>query len=65
MLYLCGGLFWSLDWTAGRGFGFAFMERDWPAPGSGADFRRVLWPALLFMLLVGGLILSFLWPAGR
>lgn len=64
MLYLCGGLFWSLDWTAGRGFGFAFMERDWPAPGSGADFRRVLWPALLFMLLVGGLILSFLWPAG-
>lgn len=62
MLYLCAGLFWSLDRSAERGLVFAFMEGDWPSPRPAAALRRVLVPALLFMALVGGLILSFLWP---
>lgn len=65
VLYLCGGLFWSLDWSAERGLTFAFMRGDWPMPSSASAFRRVLWPALVFMILVSLMMLPFLWPLLR
>lgn len=30
LIYLCAGLFWSLEWQAGRGVVFSFMQKDWP-----------------------------------
>ena len=65
VLYTCGGLFWSLDWRPGKGLTFAFTEQEWPAPSSMATFQRVLWPALLFMVLVSLMILPFLWQGRR
>ncbi len=65
VLYACGGLFWSLDWRPGKGLTFAFLEPEWPASPSTAAFRRVLWPALLFMVLVSLMILPFLWQGRR
>ncbi|MEW6349800.1 MAG: hypothetical protein AB1646_12110 [Thermodesulfobacteriota bacterium] len=59
-LYLLGGLFWNLKWVPGRGTIFAFMEKDWPIPEIQQGFRKVLWPALIFMLIVFLLMLPFL-----
>jgi len=60
ILYGAAGLFWNLDWRAGRGVTFAFLEPDWPAPG-GASFGRVLGYATAFMALVtGSLVYVFL-----
>ncbi len=61
MLYISAGLFWNLDWKAGRGVIFAFMEKDWPVPSSGPAFSKIFWFALPFMILVASMILSFLW----
>jgi hypothetical protein len=63
VLYLCGGLLWNVDWTAGRGLGFAFTAERWPPGDSAATFRRVLGPALLLMGLVSAMILQLLWLA--
>lgn len=63
VLYLCAGLFWSLDWRPERGMVFAFTESDWPRALSGPVFWRVLLPSLSFMGLVGGMILYLLWGA--
>jgi hypothetical protein len=60
LLYLCAGLFWSLDWQAGRGPTFAFMEPHWLSAPAPAPFRRVLWPALLLMVVVSLFIASFI-----
>ncbi len=65
LLYLCAGLFWSLDWKPETGLTLAFMERDWPAPAAGPVFAKVLWPALVFMALVSFIILLFLWQQWR
>ena len=60
-LYICGGLFWSLDWKVGRGAFFSFMEDDWPSKASPPAFSKIIWYAMLFMLLVSLMILPFLW----
>jgi hypothetical protein len=60
-LYICGGLFWSLDWKPERGAFFSFMEDEWPATPSPHGFQKIIWYALAFMLLVGLMILPFLW----
>ncbi len=61
VLYLCAGLFWSLDWVPGRGTVFAFTEAAWPRVPTVRAFGKVLVPAFLFMGLVGGMILYFVW----
>jgi hypothetical protein len=59
ILYVAAGLFWNLDWRAGRGVTFGFLEPGWPqAPGAGA-FRRIAWIGLPFMVLAAILILQF------
>jgi hypothetical protein len=62
VLYLCAGLFWSLDWSPARGMTFAFTELGWPQPPAPGAFRRILVPAALFMALVAGMILYLLKP---
>jgi len=61
VLYACAGLFWSLEWQPGQGLGFAFTDPGWPATAAPSPFRRVFWPALVFMALVSLMILPFLW----
>jgi hypothetical protein len=54
ILYASGALFWSLEWRAGRGVTFTFLEPVWPSAGSGAPFTRILGYAAAFMALVTG-----------
>ncbi|MFH0823383.1 MAG: hypothetical protein V2B18_11580 [Pseudomonadota bacterium] len=58
-LYLLGGMFWNLDWRPERGIIFAFMEDDWPRPSTGPVFLKILWPAIMFMIIVALMILPF------
>ncbi len=60
VLYLSAGLFWSLEWNEGRGVHFGFTETGWPQPSYTANFNRILWYALPFMLLVAAMIIPFL-----
>ncbi len=61
VLYLTAGLFWSLAWSPVAGGMFAFTQEGWPyAPvTTTVAFRRIVWPALWFMLVVGIMILFF------
>ena len=60
ILYLSAGLMWNLQWREGRGVIFGFMEPDWPNPAHDLGFRRVIWFALPFMILVTLMIAPFL-----
>jgi hypothetical protein len=62
ILYLAGGLFWSLDWRPGRGVTFAFLEADWPAAGARGAFPRILGYAVAFMALVTVTLALVFWP---
>lgn len=66
VLYLSAGLFWSLAWSPSAGGMFAFTHEGWPHASVTAmvAFRRIVWPALSIMLVVGIMILSFAarWP---
>lgn len=62
VLYLSAGLFWNLDWRAGRGITFSFIEPDWPHVSPAAGFSRIFWFALPFMLIVVLTLLYFVMP---
>lgn len=59
-LYVAAGLLWSLEWRAGHGVVFGFMEDGWPdlAPAR-SGLRRVFWIALPLMLFAAIGLLSF------
>jgi hypothetical protein len=61
-LYVSAGLLWNLDWRREKGVFFSFMERDWPVPSKEPVFRRLLWFALVFMILAAAVILPFVLP---
>lgn len=61
ILYLLAGMLWNLEWRAGRGVTFGFLEPDWPNPAHAGAFGKLVWYALPVMLLAGGLIAPFLW----
>lgn len=65
VLYLCAGLFWSLQGRAGGTIGFALSEEAWRAELGAGGFGALLWPALAFMGIAGGMVLWFLWQAWR
>lgn len=60
ILYVCAGLFWSLEWKEVRGVHFAFMETKWPQVPTSSSFNKVAWYGLPFMLLVSVALGSFL-----
>jgi hypothetical protein len=62
VLYISAGLLWSLDWRAGRGATFSFLEPDWPNVPPTAAFGKVLWYALPFMVIAAASILYFILP---
>jgi len=60
ILYLCAGLFWSLEWKERRDVYFSFTEKEWlqaPAPYS---FVKIAWYGFPFVLLVAVALGSFL-----
>jgi hypothetical protein len=61
ILYILAGMLWNLEWRAGRGVVFGFMERDWPNPAFAGGAAKLVWYAVPIMLLVGGLLAPFLW----
>jgi hypothetical protein len=61
ILYLLAGMLWNLEWRAGRGATFGFLEVDWPNPAIRSGTGRLLLYAVPIMLLVCALILPFLW----
>ena len=58
VLYIAGGLLWSLGGLKKKNAIFSFMEPSWPSPDDVPAFSGVMWVAFAFMLLVGGLILK-------
>ena len=58
ILYFCAGLFWSLEYRAGRGVTFSFLENDWFSDED-QSFGRVILYGLPFMILVSVLMLTF------
>ncbi len=60
VLYCCAGLFWSLEWRTGRGVHFGFTEKNWPLASEGAQFGKLIWYGLPFMILVAAMIVPFL-----
>ena len=60
VIYLSAGLFWNLEWKAGRGVIFSFMREGWPSrPETSAPWRFAL-PALIFAMPVIAAILMFM-----
>ena len=64
LLYVGGGLFWSLESREGR-VRLAFMDPLWPAPPGEHDLRAILAPAVVLMVLASAAFLPYLWPALR
>jgi hypothetical protein len=64
LLYVGGGLFWSLESRKGR-VRLAFMDPFWPAPPLEHDLRALLVPAAVLMALASAAFLPYLWPALR
>ena len=63
ILYAAAGMMWSLEHRPVRGLTFAFLEAEWFVPqqtGRGGT-ARVVGFALLFMALVAGMMLPFVW----
>ena len=61
VLYVSAGLLWNLEWEGDRGVIFAFTKNDWPKPPVETSFKRIVWIALLFIIMVAALILQFVW----
>lgn len=60
LLYVSAGLFWNLDWCAGRGVTFAFLEKEWLAAPNAQVFSHVFWFVLVFMGLGASMLLPYL-----
>ena len=62
VLYFSAGLLWNLQWKAGRGVVFGFMEPEWPSTLGDPGFHRIVWYALPLMILATLIIAPFLFP---
>ncbi len=62
VLYCSAGLLWNLDWRQGRGATFSFQEEGWPGVAPAADFGRIFWIALPFMVIGAASVLYFVLP---
>jgi hypothetical protein len=60
IMYLAGGLFWSLEYIEGRGVIFGFMDARWPLVSTPGKFTHIVWYSLPFIVLVVALVLPFI-----
>ncbi|GFO56096.1 hypothetical protein GMSM_31030 [Geomonas sp. Red276] len=58
-LYFLAGLFWNLEWRAGRGVTFAFLHDGWPARPERHSVGRIIWYILPVSLVVAWLFMEF------
>ena len=58
--YISAGLFWNLEWMAGRGVIFSFMRDGWPSRAVTSAPWRFALPDLVFAMPVIAAILMFL-----
>lgn len=59
VIYLAAGLFWNLEWLAGRGVIFSFMRPGWPSRPAESAFFRLLGYAAIFALPAIAAVLMF------
>lgn len=59
VIYLSAGLFWNLEWQAGRGVIFSFMRANWPSRPDESAFLRLIGYALIFALPAIAAVLIF------
>lgn len=60
ILYIAGGLFWSLEYREGRGVIFGFMQEGWPQASTAGKFTHIIWYILPFILLVSAMVIPFI-----
>jgi hypothetical protein len=60
IMYLAGGLFWSLEYIEGRGVIFGFMEKAWPLLSKPGKFTHIVWYTVPFIVLVAAMVIPFL-----
>ncbi|MBC3918111.1 hypothetical protein H8L32_11535 [Undibacterium sp. CY18W] len=60
VLYVSAGLFWNLEYKAGRGVTFSFLETGFPLRPQQTGFTKIVWFGLPFMLLAICCIAYFL-----
>jgi hypothetical protein len=60
VIYICAGLFWNLEYRAGRGVIFSFMREGWPARAHNAPVWRFALYGLIFALPAIAAVLMFL-----
>jgi hypothetical protein len=60
VIYLCAGLFWNLEYRAGRGVIFSFMREGWPSRPPQAPVWRFAVYGLLFAMPAIAAVLMFL-----
>lgn len=60
IMYMAGGLFWSLEYIEGRGVIFGFMDKRWPLLSKPGKFTHIIWYTLPFIILVSAMVLPFL-----
>ena len=59
VIYLSAGLFWNLEYVAGRGVIFSFMREGWPSRPQAAPVWRFAIYALIFALTAIAAVLMF------
>jgi hypothetical protein len=59
VIYICAGLFWNLEYRAGRGVLFSFMRDGWPSRPPHAPVWRFALYALIFALPAVAAVLMF------
>ncbi|MGH7863984.1 MAG: hypothetical protein ACREQB_03270 [Candidatus Binataceae bacterium] len=60
VIYICAGLFWNLEYRAGRGVIFSFMREGWPSRPQQAPVWRFAVYALIFAAPAIAAVLMFL-----
>jgi hypothetical protein len=60
VIYLAAGMFWNLEFRAGRGVIFSFMREGWPSPGPDAGAWRILLYGVLFATPAIAAVLIFI-----
>jgi hypothetical protein len=61
VIYLCAGMFWNLEWQAGRGVIFSFMRENWPTrPKRSPVWRFAIYAAVLAFPAIAA-VLMFFW----
>lgn len=59
VIYLCAGMFWNLEWQAGRGVIFSFMREHWPSRPQHTPVWRLAIYALIFAMPAIAAVLMF------